>query len=55
MQKKVFTAPQFKDHQITIRDFDADHWLILSHADEINRELDGWLQGVVPQIQSANL
>ena len=49
MQKQVFIDPRFKDHQVTIKDFDADHWLILSHADEISRELDSWLQGVIPK------
>ncbi|ETW76562.1 Esterase/Lipase [Heterobasidion irregulare TC 32-1] len=29
---------------VTIREFDGDHWIVLSHADEINRELSAWLE-----------
>ena len=29
---------------LTIREFDGDHWIVLSHADEINRELSAWLE-----------
>jgi len=30
----------------TIREFDAGHWLLLSHADEVNAELKQWIEGV---------
>ena len=49
VQKSYVTGIKFKDHDVTIHDYDADHWLILSHADEISRELDSWLQGVIPK------
>lgn len=55
LQKRTFADPKFKDHQVTIRDFDADHWLILSHADEINKELDTWLESVIPKLRTAHL
>lgn len=28
----------------TYKEFDADHWVILSHADEVNKELLAWIQ-----------
>ncbi|KAI0060508.1 alpha/beta-hydrolase [Artomyces pyxidatus] len=30
----------------TIQEFDADHWVYLSHVEEINNALSGWLQGL---------
>ena len=48
VQKCYFTDPKFKDHDITIHDYDADHWLILSHAKEISEDLDKWLARITP-------
>lgn len=48
-----FAAEEFKNHNITIRDFDGDHWIILSHADEINKELKKWFEETV--LPKANL
>ena len=45
--QNMFTSYDFQDHNVTIRDFDGDHWIILSHADEINKELKQWLEGTV--------
>ena len=50
MQKQTFEDARFKDHQITIREYDAGHWFILSHADELNADLAPWIEGVVAQI-----
>ena len=50
---QVFSSEPLKDHSVTIRDFDGDHWIILSHADEINKELKEWMEGVV--MTKANL
>lgn len=44
--KHVFKRKEFAKHDITVRDFDADHWLILSTPDQINRELGCWLERV---------
>ena len=33
-----------KDHDVTIRDFDASHWVMLSHPKETCQELESWLQ-----------
>lgn len=30
----------------TIREFDAGHWVLLSHADELNGELEAWIDNV---------
>jgi len=27
---------------VTFKEFDADHWLILSHANEVNKKLLAW-------------
>lgn len=51
MMKGNVTGPSFKDHNITIHDYDADHWLILSHAKEISSDLDNWLGKILPALK----
>ncbi|KAJ3556465.1 hypothetical protein NM688_g2016 [Phlebia brevispora] len=46
----VFGNEEFKEHSVTIRDFDADHWLILSKGSEIARELGSWIEGTVAKV-----
>jgi soluble epoxide hydrolase/lipid-phosphate phosphatase len=29
---------------LTVKQYDADHWAMWSHADEINRDLLAWLE-----------
>ena len=48
VQKGYLTDPKFKDHDVTIHDYDADHWLILSHAKEICEDLEKWLARITP-------
>ncbi|THH32678.1 hypothetical protein EUX98_g1521 [Antrodiella citrinella] len=51
--KFVFGLEQFKNHNITIKEFEGDHWLILSHGEELARELDAWVEGiVVPTVEA---
>jgi soluble epoxide hydrolase / lipid-phosphate phosphatase len=40
----AFKKPQFRDHKITQKEYDADHWLILSKADEIAHDLEAWIE-----------
>lgn len=40
----VFDGPGFAGHNVTIKEYDSDHWVILSHADDIVSDLDAWLQ-----------
>ncbi len=40
----VFKNDGFRDHDVTTREFVADHWLIHSKADEICRELESWIE-----------
>ena len=47
MQKGIMADPKFEDHNVTIREYDADHWSLLSHAREISSDLDDWLAKVV--------
>ena len=47
MQKDIMTGPDLKDHNVTIHEYDADHWSIFSHAKEISADLDEWLTKVV--------
>ena len=47
MQKGGMTDPKFKDHNVTIHEYDADHWSLLSHAKEIGSDIDDWLAKVV--------
>ena len=37
----------FKEHNVTIREFDSDHWLIMSKAQEVSEELEKWIVDVV--------
>ena len=37
----------FKEHNVTVKDFDSDHWLILTKPEEVSEELDKWIQGTV--------
>jgi len=32
---------------VTYKEFDSDHWLMLSHADELNKELLAWIEAKV--------
>ena len=48
VQKSYVTGIKFKDHDVTIHDYDADHWLILSNAKEISGDLDKWLSRLTP-------
>ncbi|GJE91580.1 alpha/beta hydrolase [Phanerochaete sordida] len=43
----VFGSEVFKEYSVTTKEYDADHWLILSTADEIARDLDAWIEGTV--------
>ncbi|KAJ3555945.1 hypothetical protein NM688_g2295 [Phlebia brevispora] len=45
--RALFGSEKFKHHNVTIRDFEADHWLIFSHAEDICRELESWIEGTV--------
>ncbi|KAI0791300.1 epoxide hydrolase [Abortiporus biennis] len=42
----VFNADAFKDHKVTMKEYDGDHWMIFSHADQINRDLEAWIIGL---------
>ncbi|KAL4244179.1 AB hydrolase superfamily protein [Abortiporus biennis] len=42
----LFESDAFKDHNVTVKEYDGDHWLILSHADQINRDLEAWITGL---------
>ena len=32
---------------LTYKEYDADHWLTLSHADQINKDVQEWIEGIV--------
>lgn len=53
--KHVFKRKEFANHDITVRDFDADHWLILSMPDQINRELGQWLERILSNMPQPRL
>ena len=44
---QLLTSEPFQKHNVTIREFDGDHWIILSHAAEINEALLAWIEDVV--------
>ena len=41
--ESVWTLPEFKDHRITKKSYAADHWIILSHAEQMCADLEEWL------------
>lgn len=45
--RQIMEGEEFKQHNVTIRDFDADHWLVFSKADEVCKELESWIEGTV--------
>ena len=45
--RRAVQVEDFKEHNVTIRDFDTSHWLILSKADEVCRELESWIESAV--------
>ena len=40
----VFKDEHFVEGQVTEKEYDADHWLILSKANEISRDLEAWIE-----------
>ncbi|EKM56416.1 uncharacterized protein PHACADRAFT_91351 [Phanerochaete carnosa HHB-10118-sp] len=42
-----FRQEVFSKHSVTTQELDADHFLILSHGDEISRGLEEWIEGTV--------
>ncbi|KIP06414.1 hypothetical protein PHLGIDRAFT_106968 [Phlebiopsis gigantea 11061_1 CR5-6] len=40
----VFKGEHFTEGQVTTKEYDADHWLILSKASEISRDLEAWIK-----------
>ncbi|PSR87081.1 hypothetical protein PHLCEN_2v5251 [Hermanssonia centrifuga] len=41
---QTFSDKSFNNHTVTTHEYDADHWLILSKPDEINRDLEAWIE-----------
>lgn len=41
--------PSLKDHNVTIKEYDKDHWLILhpETAEAVKRDLNAWIEDVV--------
>ena len=36
--------PGFAQHKMTMKEYDADHWFILSHPEELSRDLLAWME-----------
>ncbi|KIP01965.1 hypothetical protein PHLGIDRAFT_319667 [Phlebiopsis gigantea 11061_1 CR5-6] len=43
----AFKAGKFKDSQVTMKEYDSDHWVILSQAEELSRDLGAWIAGFI--------
>jgi soluble epoxide hydrolase/lipid-phosphate phosphatase len=43
--------PQIEKYckKATIKEYDADHWVMFSHADELNKDLHDWVTTIVPE------
>lgn len=42
---EAFKDEHFAEGQVTMKEYDADHWLILSKVNEISRDLEAWIKG----------
>lgn len=40
------TLKKYAKGPTTIHEFDGDHWILLSHMEEVNRKLLAWLDGL---------
>jgi soluble epoxide hydrolase / lipid-phosphate phosphatase len=40
-----FGKPEFKQHKVTTKEYDADHWFILSKPEQLSRDLVAWIEG----------
>lgn len=40
----VMRSEAMKNHRVTCKEFDSDHWLLFTHADEVTRELLAWIE-----------
>ncbi|KAL4245655.1 AB hydrolase superfamily protein [Abortiporus biennis] len=38
-----FETDAWKDHKVTIREYEGDHWLILSCHEEVDKDLEEWI------------
>ena len=47
---EAFKNENFAKGQVTTREYDADHWLILSRASKICRDLEAWIQSFYPPL-----
>lgn len=43
----IFGNDTFRNHSVTTTEYDADHWFILSHADQVARDLESWIESAV--------
>ncbi|KAI0076656.1 epoxide hydrolase [Panus rudis PR-1116 ss-1] len=43
---QTFASDEFKHHDVTVKEYNADHWLVLSHPDAIQQDLGGWIKHV---------
>ncbi|EKM57398.1 uncharacterized protein PHACADRAFT_208465 [Phanerochaete carnosa HHB-10118-sp] len=41
----VFEGEEFSKHNVTHKEYDTDHWIILSKGDEVAHDLDAWIEG----------
>jgi soluble epoxide hydrolase/lipid-phosphate phosphatase len=44
---QVATAKQYCP-ELVVKEYDSDHWVLLSHADEVNQDLLQWMEGSLP-------
>ena len=42
---EAFKDEHFAEGQVTEKEYDADHWLIISQASEIGHDLEAWVEG----------
>ncbi|TCD71072.1 hypothetical protein EIP91_000164 [Steccherinum ochraceum] len=43
----TYASDPLKDHNVTIKEYDGDHWFVMSHGQEVARDLDAWISTVV--------
>lgn len=35
---------------LTSVEFEGDHWMLISHADEVNEKLGNWIEGLESEV-----
>ena len=49
----VMRDKAFEKHDVTIRQFESDHWVLFSVPDEVCRAIEDWIEHSLPDMRSS--